>query len=37
MVGHAVIVRGRYCTLIKRRKHFERFDIPFANIRGWYG
>lgn len=34
MVGHAVIVRGRYCTLIKRRKHYERLDIPFANIRG---
>ena len=27
MVGHAVIVRGRYCALIKRRKHYERFDI----------
>lgn len=27
MVGHAVIVRGRYCTLIKRRKHYERFNI----------
>ena len=35
MVGHAVIVRGRYCALIKRRKHYERLDIPFANIRGW--
>ena len=34
MVGHAVIVRGRYCTLIKRRKHYERFDIPFRNIIG---
>ncbi len=37
MVGHAVIVRGRYCALIKRRKHYERFDIPFTNIRGGYG
>ena len=37
MVGHAVIVRGRYCALIKGRKHYEILDIPFANIRGGYG
>ena len=38
MVGHAVIVRGRYRALIKRRKHYERFDIrkeiDYAFLRG---